>query len=130
MEEYDPLKAPDPQQWLKMDETERLTLVEKYHEKMNVELEDPRMHAIMHVIVENQLAENIPDVVEAMERLQFQKLNRHNAIHAIATVLADFFWELIRRGKSYSDMPAEEAYLKELRKLTKRSWYRKIRKAR
>ncbi len=53
---------------------------------MGIDLPDLNIHATVHQIVENQLAENFPDVVEALDRLMHQGLNRHEAIHAIASV--------------------------------------------
>ena len=56
MQRYDPLNAPDPQQWLLLDEKERLGLVEDYHRQARVELPNAKVHAVAHVIVENQIA--------------------------------------------------------------------------
>lgn len=33
MEYYDPLESPPPEEWLDMDEAERLSLVEDYHRR-------------------------------------------------------------------------------------------------
>jgi len=125
---YDPLVPPDPEEWLKLDESEKIFIIQKYHEDAGIEIEGMDMHAILHQIVENQLAQELPDVEEAMERLQFQGLDRHEAIHAISTVLLNFFWELIQEGKDLNGLDPNEAYFRELRKLTKKSWYREMRK--
>ena len=36
--EYDPLHAPDPKEWLALDETERLDLVAEFHEVKGIDL--------------------------------------------------------------------------------------------
>ncbi len=127
MDEYDPLKAPDPQEWLSLDEFERLFMIEDYHLRMNIQIEGLELHAAIHQIIENQLAENLPEAVEALERLQRQGLDRHEAIHAMGTVVLDFFWDYLREGKDFSESSVKKEYLKGLRKITKRSWYKKTR---
>ncbi len=56
MEVYDPLNAPDPDDWQSMDEDERMMLVTEYHRQAGVELPNEQVHAAVHVIVENQIA--------------------------------------------------------------------------
>ena len=56
MEDYDPLNAPDPDEWQSMDEDERITLVMEHHRESGVELPNEQTHAAIHVIVENQIA--------------------------------------------------------------------------
>jgi hypothetical protein len=53
-----------------------------------------RAHAANHVIVENQLAMGDATVVPAtLARLMQEGLDRHDAIHAIGSVLVGiFFW--------------------------------------
>ncbi len=56
MEAYDPLSAPDPDEWQSMDEDERMTLVMEHHRESGVELPNEQVHAVVHVVVENQIA--------------------------------------------------------------------------
>ena len=56
MEIYDPLTVPDPDLWLVLDEQERLALVEEHNDSAGKELDKPTLHAVMHTVVENQLA--------------------------------------------------------------------------
>ncbi|APF16869.1 hypothetical protein Calab_0840 [Caldithrix abyssi DSM 13497] len=123
--EYNPLVAPHPEEWLELDEMERNTLVREYHERAGVKLPDQTMHATFHVIVENQLAEGLPDVVEALERLQNEGLDRHEAIHAIGSVLLEHIWKTVHAPDEFTET---ESYLKALRKLTKKSWLKKMKK--
>jgi hypothetical protein len=97
MSRYDPLKAPDSKQWLELDEQERIILVESYHKKARVVLPNHIMHASMHAVVENQLAEGLPVVQETLSRLMADGLDRHDAIHAIASVLAGHIWHLLQK---------------------------------
>ena len=56
MKRYDPLKVPTPDEWLDIDEAERLSLVEGYHRRTRVQLPNAVVHATLHVVVENQAA--------------------------------------------------------------------------
>ena len=70
MERYDPLKAPDPQEWPSLDEQERIDLVQDYHRRARVSLPNEKVHAIAHVIVENQVAlGDEPAVERTLKRL-------------------------------------------------------------
>ncbi len=96
MTAYDPTKSPDPREWLQLDEQERITVIEGYHESHGVGLPSPKVHAIMHAIVENQLAEADDPVVRALARLVKQGLTRHDAVHAIASVVAEHVFDLLK----------------------------------
>lgn len=120
MYRYDPLRAPDPKQWLQLEEQERLVLVENYHRKAKVVLPNHIVHASMHAVVENQLAEGIPVVQETLARLMADGLDRHDAVHAIASVLAGHIWHLLRKDDMGDDV--NERYLQALRVLTVADW--------
>jgi hypothetical protein len=53
---YDPLEAPDPEEWLALDEQERIDLVLNYHRKARIRLPNAKVHAIVHAMVETQIA--------------------------------------------------------------------------
>jgi hypothetical protein len=55
-ESYDPLKPPDPQQWLALTERARMALVQDYHRRKRVRLPNEQVHAIAHAVVESQIA--------------------------------------------------------------------------
>ena len=42
MQRYDPLEAPDPDEWLALDEQERLDLVQEYHRRARIPLPNAR----------------------------------------------------------------------------------------
>jgi len=119
---YDPDRSPDPEWWLALDEHERMRLVEEYHRKARVRLPNARIHAAMHMIVENQVAlgSEIP-VAATLARLMKQGLDRHDALHAIGSVLAAHMHSLFQ-----DELPPEEdpnvAYFAELAELTPQSW--------
>lgn len=53
--QYDAIEQPDPEIWLELDEAERVDLVIDYHRRIGVQLENPELHAVAHVVVENRL---------------------------------------------------------------------------
>ncbi len=91
-----------------------------YHDQAGDELPNARMHAAIHVVVENQLAEVYLPVVEALARLRRDGLSRHDAVHAIGSVLAEQIWTQTR-GDGSVTVPAM-VYEQELRTLTAQSW--------
>lgn len=120
MKRYDPAVAPSPSEWLGLDERERLQLVQRYHERAKIELPNAKVHAVMHTVVENQLAEGIPEVVATFDRLQTEGLDRHDALHAIGSVLAEHMFRLMQEAPTGVDPNA--AYFYELRALTAAKW--------
>lgn len=120
---YDADRAPDPERWLKADEGERQLAVERYHRREKTRLPNPRLHASLHVIVENQLAGGEPEVVAALGRLRAEGLDRHDALHAIAAVLAQLMHEAMSRDAA-PDLGAE--YLARLRTWSAEQWRREL----
>jgi len=102
MERYDPEMEPVGAVWLEIDEGERLLLVEEYHRDARIALPKRarRLHASMHVIVENQLALNDEPVVRALARLMKEGLSRHDAVHAIGSVVAENIHDLLKQEDS------------------------------
>jgi hypothetical protein len=124
MERYDPEVAPDPGQWLALDEDERLILVEEYHRDARVPLPRGarRLHASMHAVVENQLAENDDPVVRALSRLMKEGLSRHDAIHALASVVARHLYEAMTEDDTPETLRAR--YYAAVERLTAAEWLR------
>jgi hypothetical protein len=123
MRQYDPLTAPDPQQWLSLDEMERIRLVLDYHRRARVALPNAQAHAALHAIVENQIAlgDEIP-VRRTAERLMAEGLDRHQAIHAVAAALTEHLNALVRNGRSGGD--PNQRYYAALEELTAETWPR------
>jgi hypothetical protein len=120
MQTYDPNATPHPETWLALNEMERVLLVEKRHKCARTKLPNARLHASLHVVVENQIAEgSVPEVDEAMERLMSQGLDRHESLHAIANEVAAMFFHLTH-GETTEDPMSE--YCRNVATLTVESW--------
>ena len=95
---YDPSKDAHSGRWLTLTEDERLDQVVHAHRRLGVHLPNVRLHALMHVVVENQLAEQYQPTVMALRRLIGEGMSRHDAIHAIASVLTAQMHDLMAGG--------------------------------
>ena len=123
METYDPETAPDPTEWLELEEDERIRWISTYHRHARTKLPNLNIHAALHAVVENQIAEELQTVRETVARLQTEGLSRHDAIHAVASVMVGRLQDLLREGA-----PAQfevEAYFQDLRSLTAEGWLKK-----
>ena len=79
----------------------------------------PILHVAIHQTIENQLAAKDPPVVhETLERLMRSGLSRHEAIHAIGSVLSVEIWEILKEERAFD----EERYERGLRQLDAREW--------
>jgi hypothetical protein len=125
MERYDPNRTIDPEAWTALDEGERQYLVERFHRWKRIQAPNLRMHAAIHVIVENQVAlgSEIP-VQKALARLMREGLSRHDAIHAIGSVLAGHLLVLIKHDLKGQHVSAD--YYCQLEELTAESWLKNI----
>jgi hypothetical protein len=120
MNRYDPEYAPNPEQWLALDEQERIDLAEEHHRIANIKLPNLQAHAALHAIVESQIAQNLESVVRAMTRLTAGGLSRHEAIHAIASVLAEHIYEL--SDPAVNENNSASIYNAAIERLTASSW--------
>jgi hypothetical protein len=118
--DYDPLKTPDPERWLELDEQERIDLVQMHHESAGIQLPNATLHAAMHTVVENQLAMKDDKVQETLDRLLAEGLDRHDALHAIGSVLAEQIWGAMQTPPDDTGLP--EAYYRGLSDLTAAKW--------
>jgi len=117
---YDPHGSPDAAWWSVLPEEEQIDLVLEHHRKAGVRLPNANLHAVTHVVVENQvlLGDETP-VASTLERLLGEGLSRHDAIHAIGTVLAPVILDILK-GEIRSD--PNLVYYQRLRELTAESW--------
>nr|WP_294512030.1 hypothetical protein [uncultured Rhodopila sp.] len=99
MEIYDPLIPPDPDAWLAIDRATRIALIE------------------------DQVTEGdaIP-VREKLRQLMAQGLDRHEAIHAIGSVLIKDL-AAVTQGKTTTDDP-NIPYFRALKRLNAKKWPR------
>ena len=118
---YNPLESPDPKHWLSMDESERLYQVEEFHRRAKLQIPGMMVHCAIHTTVENQIAmvEELP-VKGKLEQLIQEGLDRHEAIHAIGSVLVEHIYNLLKEKTGIQD-PNEE-YYEELAHLTAEKW--------
>ncbi|HEX9695967.1 MAG TPA: hypothetical protein VGB64_06595, partial [Actinomycetota bacterium] len=124
---YDPDVAPDPEEWMALDEGDRLYRIEAYHRDAGTELPNENIHAVFHMIVENHIAmgDEMP-VRRTVERLMDQDgLGRHDALHAVASVLTGSLFDLMKTGEPAGEA-WHEAYRAELGRLTAESWRKKL----
>ena len=112
---YDPDVAPNSSAWRALDEAERLVAVRDYHRRTKQPRgESPDAHAAIHVGVENQLADKHPAATRAMSRLLEEGLDRHDAIHAIGSVLAGEMYQMLKTETPHDP----EKYSRRLEALT------------
>jgi hypothetical protein len=122
MDRYNPELAPDPNEWLQLDEDERLILVEEYHRDARVPLprKARRLHATIHAVVENQLALNDEPVVRALGRLMQEGLSRHEAVHAIGSRVAEQIYDMLKLQDTAEVSNAR--YYAAIERLTAAGW--------
>jgi hypothetical protein len=120
MERYDPNQAPDPAEWTSLSESQRIALVEDYHRRAGISVPNMRVHAAAHAVIESQaaLGDELP-VQRAIQRLMDGGLDRHEAVHAVGSVLANTIFE-ISKDREVS----QAAYNAEVEKLTVERWRR------
>jgi hypothetical protein len=111
---YDPLIEPDAQAWLALSEAQRIDVVLDYHRRLQIMSPSARLHAALHVTVENQLAEHHTAAVAALERLMASGVDRHDAIHAIASVAVAQMQRVLREKRPFD----QSAYEQDLLALT------------
>jgi HD superfamily phosphodiesterase len=118
---YDPHEHIISDAWLALDESERMQLVRRYHRRQRIRLPNETIHAVVHVIVENQVA--LGDAFPAkavLLRLMKEGLDRHEAIHAIGSVLSEKLFAVMSEQEARGDVNAD--YMEKLKSLTAKSW--------
>lgn len=118
---YNPNQAPDPDQWLALDEEDAISLIYAYHMDLDEEFPNIQMHAVIHNVVENQAAmvDETP-VKKTLERLMKEGLDRHEAIHAVGSVLVEHMWNIRQPNSDPEEL--NKSYFRKLNKLTVDSW--------
>ena len=92
-----------------------------YHRHAGVKLENLKLHVITHVVVENQVALGEPTpVLDTLNRLVDEGLDRHEAIHAIGSILMSIVFDVSHAPDVGGDINAR--YSRELAKLTAVGW--------
>lgn len=123
MEQYDPYAGPSMDEWKSLDEAEQMILVEKYHRRAGEELPNHKVHAMVHTMVENQVAlgDEIPIAAE-LERLMNEGLDRHEAIHAIGSALVEHIHEMQTGNPSEDPDERNRQYYSKVQAMTAEKW--------
>lgn len=117
---YDPHKHIASEAWLALDESERIESVMQYHRRERIRLPNESLHATVHVIVENQLAFGDAFPARAvLSRLMEEGLDRHDAVHAIGSVLSE---QLLGALREHCGADLNAQYVEKLNRLTAESW--------
>jgi hypothetical protein len=119
--QYDPHAHINSDAWLALDESERMQLVRLYHRQQQIRLPNETIHAAVHVIVENQVAlgDAFP-AKAALLRLMKEGLDRHEAIHAIGSLLSERLFGVMSEQAAGGNLNAD--YMEKLKSLTAESW--------
>jgi hypothetical protein len=121
---YDPEVVPNAAEWLALDEGERIQLSEAHHRVARVKLPNLKAHAVFHAIVENQIAGGLEPVIRAMDRLANEGLSRHDALHAIGSVLAEHLTETMRAKDQDDASTGQARYNAAVERLSAKEWRR------
>lgn len=117
--QYDPAEEPDREEWLAIDEAERLLLIEAYHRRARIRLPNAKVHAVIHAIVETQIALGEELLVRrTAELVMAEGLDRHQAIHAIGSLLSEHIFDLIHHSEAEVEVDANQPYFAALERLT------------
>ena len=97
-----------------------MLLIENYHDSIGDEIPNPQLNAIFHAVVENQIAmgEEIP--ARTLRRLMDEGLDRHEAIHAVGSVLAEQIYDATTGASPGADI--SDRYARQLESLTAEEW--------
>jgi hypothetical protein len=114
---YDPLTAPDPEAWLATAEPLKRDRVERYHRAAGITIPNPAAHALIHTVIETQIAQGLEPVQRVLARLMGEGLDRHEALHAIGSVLARRLHAMVKEQAADSG-----EYLREVESLSAESW--------
>jgi len=120
MKKYHPNQAPDPEEWNALDDSERLIIIEDYHRRKRIHMPNQVLHATIHAVVENQIAMGDEFIAaETLDRLMSEGLDRHEAIHAIGSVLAEHIYGML--SGDMQELTINQ-YLSRLKDLTAEKW--------
>lgn len=119
---YDPERAPDPARWLATDEQQRIDIVRRYHRRAGLRIAREMAHAAIQEVVETQVAmgDETP-AAETLQRLMAEGLSRHDALHAVGSVLIGHMNDILQADEDPGP-DVNETYFRELRELTAEKW--------
>lgn len=125
MSHYDPNQDPDPSKWLALDDEERVRVIARHHRSPACDhppAGDPEVHARVHAIIESQIALGGETPVAAtLQRLRREGLSRHQALHAIGSVLARHLFHMMEQPEENGE-DINEAYFRDVQELSADRW--------
>jgi hypothetical protein len=119
---YDPETAPDPAEWLGLSEMERIRVAQNFHLSARIKLPNTKVHAVIHAIVENQVATGFGPTCRAIKRLQSQGLSRHEAVHAVGSVVTEFAYQSLQNPQMSSAGDSQIQMNDAIERLTADAW--------
>ena len=122
MNAYDSERLPDFREWLDLEDEQRVERVVSFHQGSGVEIPNVRLHAAIHVVVENQIAVGEPVVTETIGRLQREGLSRHEAVHAVGSVAAEHLRDVLRGDRPAEGTERRRPYSERVKALTAAGW--------
>ena len=92
----------------------------RYHESLDEEAPESgwRLHALLHCVVENQIALDVGNVAATETKLIRQGLTRHDAVHAIGSVIGADIFDILKNNGTFD----AKKYRSRLEKLTAKRW--------
>ena len=102
---YEPSEPVDPEWWMSFDEDEQIELALEHHESdacIHEPTPQPTLHAAMHAAIECQLAEDWEPAVTHLRRLVDAGVDRHVAVHALGSVMAERMWA-VQHGEAFGN---------------------------
>lgn len=110
-DDYDIAKPMAPEEWLAIDEDERMRLIQQAHERARSPMgQSPTAHAAMHAVVENRLAMGDRAVADAYDRCRAAGLDRHTAVHALASVVTRHMMAILETHEGFDQETADRDY--------------------
>jgi hypothetical protein len=125
MKHYDPEVQPVAADWLALDELHRIRLAEEFHRAARENVPNLKAHAAVHTIVENQIAAGFEPVIRAIVRLTRQGLSRHEAVHAVGSVITDHLFEAMNDKDGGLAVAGQERYIAAIERLSAEEWRHK-----
>jgi hypothetical protein len=119
---YNPESPPAPGEWLQLPEHERVRIVATYHMVHRLKSGSAKAHAALHAIVENQAATGFGPTVRALARLQRQGLTRHEAVHAVGSVVSGFMFAAMNSPSQCDFRALQSAINSRIEALDAQSW--------
>jgi hypothetical protein len=117
---YNSDRGPTQAFWEQLSEEEQIRAIATHHRLRSISLPDPRLHALSHLMAEQQLASGeVPAAQATLDRLIEEGLDRHEALHAVAWVLTSLMNEIAAGRFEGEFLPTYEEQLRTLPE----SWY-------